>query len=71
MAQQRILNAIRNYIAREGISPTLREIGDSLGLKSQSTVEFHLRKLEEIGAIGRQKGKPRSMQVLWSEVEGA
>ena len=39
----------------------MREIGEAVGLKSPSTVHFHLKHLEELGVIGKQAGKGRAL----------
>lgn len=46
--QQEILNIIKNYIDKEKISPSIREIGELAGLKSISTVHSYLKRLERI-----------------------
>ena len=44
--QQRILEFIESEVASKGYPPSVREIGDAVGLKSTSTVHGHLRRLE-------------------------
>lgn len=51
--QQRILLAIREWVVRHGYSPSTREIGDAVGLRSSSTVSKHLASLEEKGFLRR------------------
>jgi len=61
--QMEILRYIRDYRARNGYSPTMQEIGDSLGL-TKVTVFEHLEALERKGALQhRAKHKARSLQV--------
>lgn len=59
--QKQILNYIIQTIKDEGYPPTVREIGQAVGLKSSSTVHAHLLKLEEKGYIKRDPTKPRAI----------
>lgn len=61
--QQRILSFIEEEIAQKGYPPSVREIGDAVGLKSTSTVHGHLRRLEARGLLRRDAMKPRAMEV--------
>ena len=61
--QQRILAFIEQEIAQKGYPPSVREIGDAVGLKSTSTVHGHLRRLEARGFLRRDAMKPRAMEV--------
>ena len=61
--QQRILAFIEQEIAQKGYPPSVREIGDAVGLKSTSTVHGHLRRLEARGLLRRDAMKPRAMEV--------
>ncbi len=45
--QQRILVAIRDWVVRHGYSPSTRQLGDAVGLRSASAVSRHLASLEE------------------------
>ena len=51
--QQKIYDYIVQAIQDQGYPPSVREIGEAVGLKSPSTVHFHLKHLEELGVIGR------------------
>ncbi|GAB3007551.1 transcriptional repressor LexA [Saccharothrix stipae] len=51
--QQRILAAIRDWVVRHGYSPSTREIGDAVGLRSSSSVSKHLAALEDKGFLRR------------------
>ena len=62
--QQRILEFIRSEVASKGYPPSVREIGDAVGLRSSSTVHGHLIKLEELGYIRRDLSKPRAIELL-------
>ncbi|APA98306.1 transcriptional repressor LexA [Nocardia seriolae] len=61
--QQRILCTIRDWVQRHGYSPSTREIGDAVGLKSGSSVSRHLRELEERGFLKRSESVTRPMDV--------
>ena len=58
--QQKIYDYIVQAIQDQGYPPSVREIGEAVGLKSPSTVHFHLKHLEELGVIGKQAGKGRA-----------
>lgn len=62
--QQEILNFICGEIERKGYPPSVREIGEAVGLSSSSTVHAHLEKLQELGYIRRDPTKPRAIEVL-------
>lgn len=62
--QHEILNMINEYINKEGISPTVREICDIAGLKSSATVHRHIKVLQNEGYIQMIKNSPRSMRVV-------
>lgn len=62
--QQRILEFIRSEVATKGYPPSVREIGNAVGLRSSSTVHGHLTKLEELGYIRRDLSKPRAIELL-------
>ncbi len=57
--QQRILAMIRDWVVRYGYSPSTREIGDAVGLRSSSTVSRHLASLEERGYLRRSAAMSR------------
>ncbi|MZK53867.1 LexA family protein [Clostridium beijerinckii] len=61
--QREIFNIIKNYIDKERISPTIREICEIAGLKSSSTVHSYLSRLEEKGYIYKLDNCPRSIRV--------
>ena len=65
---QRILAFIEQEIAQKGYPPSVREIGDAVGLKSTSTVHGHLRRLEARGMLRRDAMKPRAMEVCADNV---
>lgn len=59
--QQRIYEYISRCIREQGYPPSVREIGEAVGLKSPSTVHFHLKHLEETGVIVKGSGKGRAI----------
>ena len=59
--QQRIYEYIAVCIQEQGYAPSVREIGEAVGLKSPSTVYFHLKRLEEAGVIAKGAGKGRAI----------
>ncbi|MFD1149305.1 transcriptional repressor LexA [Saccharothrix hoggarensis] len=61
--QQRILAAIRDWVMRHGYSPSTREIGDAVGLRSSSSVSKHLASLEEKGFLRRGGSMSRPIDV--------
>jgi len=62
--QQQILDFIKKEIAFKGYPPSVREIGQAVGLTSSSTVHNHLNVLEQKGYIRRDPTKPRAIEVL-------
>ncbi|MBR2490841.1 MAG: transcriptional repressor LexA [Ruminiclostridium sp.] len=65
--QQKIYDFIRDFSRDYGYPPTVREIGEHLGLKSPSTVKFHLDNLRAAGLIQWDGGKTRSITLLEKE----
>ena len=61
--QQRIYDFIQDFAAQHGYPPSVREIGAAVGLKSPSTVHFHLKGLESAGLITKAEGKTRAITV--------
>ena len=59
--QQKIYDYIVQAIQDQGYPPSVREIGEAVGLKSPSTVHFHLKHLEEAGVIEKGAGKGRAI----------
>ena len=59
--QQRIYQFILESIRENGYAPSVREIGDAVGLKSPSTVHFHLKNLAELGYIEKGAFKGRAI----------
>ena len=61
--QRRILEVIRDAVMLRGYPPSIREIGDTAGLQSTSSVAYQLKQLEEKGFLQRDPNKPRAMIV--------
>jgi repressor LexA len=59
--QQKILDVIREFTAEMGYPPSVREIGERVGLSSSSTVQSHLKTLERHGLLRRDPTKPRAL----------
>lgn len=59
--QDRILAYIQTVIENRGYAPSMREIGEAVGLKSTSTVHGHLTRLEKRGLLHRDAMKPRAI----------
>lgn len=62
--QLEILNYIRSEIKAKGYPPSVREIGEAVGLSSSSTVHGHLSQLEKKGFIRRDPTKPRAIEIV-------
>lgn len=62
--QQAILEFIRTEVRSKGYPPSVREIGEAVGLASSSTVHGHLDRLEKKGLIRRDPTKPRAIELL-------
>ncbi|HZT90411.1 MAG TPA: transcriptional repressor LexA [Gaiellaceae bacterium] len=65
--QQEIWNYLVEYVDRHGYPPTVREIGERIGLASPSTVHAHLANLERAGLLRRDPTKPRALELLGRE----
>lgn len=61
--QQEILEVVRRSVAERGYPPSVREIGQEVGLASPSTVKHHLDALEKRGLIQRRPGSPRALDL--------
>ena len=61
--QQKIYDYIAACIHEQGYPPSVREIGEAVGLKSPSTVHFHLKKLADLGVIEIGAGKGRAISL--------
>jgi repressor LexA len=62
--QRRVLEVIRNSVDRRGYPPSLREIGEAVGLQSPSSVSYQLLALERKGFLRKDPNRPRAIEVL-------
>ena len=62
--QQEIWQYLAQYVDAHGYPPTVREIGDAVGLASPSTVHAHLANLERAGLLRRDPTKPRALELV-------
>src|SRR6266850_2564399 len=65
--QQEIWTFLVDYVDRIGYPPTVREIGEAVGLASPSTVHAHLANLERAGLLRRDPTKPRALELIGRE----
>jgi repressor LexA len=65
--QQEIWNFLVENVDRHGYPPTVREIGERVGLASPSTVHAHLANLERAGLLRRDPTKPRALELIGRE----
>src|SRR4051794_20720515 len=65
--QQQIWNYLVEYVDGHGYPPTVREIGEQVGLASPSTVHAHLANLERAGLLRRDPTKPRALELIGRE----
>jgi len=70
--QRRVLDVIRDSVDRRGYPPSMREIGERVGLTSSSSVSHQLRVLEQKGLLRRDPNRPRAIEVRYpNEVDAA
>lgn len=69
--QRRVLECIRESIETRGYPPSIREIGNEVGLTSSSSVAYQLRTLEGLGFLRRDPNRPRALEVLLPDVMAA
>jgi repressor LexA len=65
--QQQIWDYLVEYVDGHGYPPTVREIGERVGLASPSTVHAHLANLERAGLLRRDPTKPRALELIGRE----
>ena len=68
--QQRILETIARSIRANGYAPTMREIGEAVGLQSPSSVSHQLSELERKGYIRKDPKRPRTLWLVEADEEG-
>ncbi len=69
--QQQILDYISTQLVDRGYPPSVREIGEAVGLTSPSTVHSHLATLQRLGFLRRDPSKPRAIEVRYDPNSGA
>src|SRR3954462_7261670 len=69
--QQEIWDFLVDHVDQHGYPPTVREIGEAVGLASPSTVHAHLANLERAGLLRRDPTKPRALELVGREREQA
>src|SRR2546423_10682060 len=69
--QQEIWTFLVDYVDGHGYPPTVREIGEAVGLASPSTVHAHLANLERAGLLRRDPTKPRALELTGRAQSGA
>jgi len=69
--QRQVLEFIDTEVRHRGYPPSVREIGEAVGLSSSSTVHAHLAALEDKGFIERDPTKPRAIEILYEPGSGA
>ena len=69
--QRRILEFIREWVDRHGYPPSVREIGEAVGLVSPSSVAYQLKELEKKGYLRRDPNRPRAVDVRLPVEPGA
>ncbi|MCX7619446.1 MAG: transcriptional repressor LexA [Acidimicrobiales bacterium] len=69
--QTQVLDFIESQMRERGYPPSVREIGEAVGLTSPSTVHSHLNTLERLGYIRRDPTKPRAIEVRYDPNSGA
>lgn len=69
--QKSILEVIERQMRERGFPPSVREIGDAVGLNSPSTVHSHLNTLQRLGYLRRDPSKPRAIEVRYDSNSGA
>lgn len=69
--QREVLETIDAYMRDRGYPPSVREIGEAVGLASPSTVHSHLNTLQKMGFLRRDPTKPRAIEVRWDAASGS
>ena len=69
--QRDVLQVIDQMTQERGYPPSVREIGEAVGLTSPSTVHAHLRNLQRLGFLRRDPDKPRAIEMRWDPTSGA
>jgi repressor LexA len=69
--KRQILDFIERALRERGYPPSVREIGEAVGLTSSSTVHSHLSSLQQMGYLRRDPTKPRAIEVRYDPASGA
>ncbi|MFV2194889.1 transcriptional repressor LexA [Nocardiopsis sp. LOL_012] len=69
--QQSVLNCIQRYVRERGFPPSIREIGDAVGLSSPSSVAHQLKVLQRKGYLHRDQNRPRAVELRTPGRSGA
>jgi repressor LexA len=67
--QRKILQFIVGFVGENEFPPTIREIGEQVGISSTSVVNYNLAKLEELGLISRRKEVSRGLSLNWDRLQ--
>ncbi len=67
--QRKILQFIVGFVSENEFPPTIREIGEQVGISSTSVVNYNLAKLEELGLITRRKEVSRGLSLNWERLQ--
>lgn len=67
--QRKILQFIVDFVSKNEFPPTIREIGEQVGISSTSVVNYNLAKLEDLGLISRRKEVSRGLCLNWDRLE--
>jgi repressor LexA len=62
--ERKVLTALTDYVQANGYPPSVRELGDAVGIASTSSVAHVLRALEDKGRIRRSFGRSRAIQII-------
>lgn len=62
--QKSVLDFVREFTSKKGFPPSVREIGQAVGLSSSASVHNHLKTLEKFGFLLRDAAKPRALELL-------
>ena len=62
--QEEVLQFVRDAVRQHGYPPSIREIGEAVGLRSTSSVSYQLRVLQKKGYLQRHSGRPRTTELL-------
>ncbi len=68
--QQEVLAYITEFMGKHGYAPTVREIGDAVGLNSTATVTYHINQLSKKGMLTYEPGKKRAIALTYPPARG-